>query len=129
MTRKLPEVPVRERHPFHALIGGVVDDLLDVRVLELQPDRLDLDQHLELAFNARREISERPADAELARHSTVLVVTEDLRQHVGNDHRRVGLIDVARARRRKNGLKTLPAGGQALGDTRGDGHDRESRAV
>ncbi len=73
-----PLKPVGEHHPIDALVGGVVDGLFDLRVLELDPGGLGLDENLNLVFEFDRQIAEGATDGELAGDLEVFVVAEDL---------------------------------------------------
>jgi hypothetical protein len=105
-----PQRSVGQGDPFDAFVRGIVDGLPGMSILEVQTDGFHLDEHLKFAFDSRRQVTMRSSDIQLARHFVVLVVPEDLRQHVGDDHRRIRLIDVPRLRGSEDGLKALQTG-------------------
>ena len=64
-------------------------------ILEIEADRLDLDQGLENPIELRGEIAICAANRILGGNLGILIVTENLREHVGNDHNGVRLSVVA----------------------------------
>src|SRR4051812_46633953 len=56
---------VAQYHPIDALIGGIIDRLFDMRVLQLKTDGLGLDQHGELPVKRYRQIAVSSANREL----------------------------------------------------------------
>ena len=62
-AKDTPDWTVGEHDPFDPLVGGIVDGLLDVGILEVKPDCLDLDDCLKLSFHLGRQVAESAANA------------------------------------------------------------------
>ena len=89
-----PLYAVGEDDPFDALVGGVIDALLYVAVVEVDADRFDFDELRKLAFDTDSEITECASDGVLGGEFRVFVVTEDVGQQVLDDSNGVGFGNV-----------------------------------
>ena len=92
----LPVHTIGEGNPVGTLIGGIVDSLLDVLVLERKADRFNFYQQREFTVQLDREIAIRAANHMFGGDLRELVVAEELVQEIRHDHHGVRLVDVAR---------------------------------
>src|SRR4030095_542198 len=78
-----PKYSIRQDYPVNTCIGGIINRLLDVTILQLRVDSLGFDQKLDGAFSLDRQITEGSPNGVLGGQLGVFIVAEDVRQHVG----------------------------------------------